>query len=231
MPITIESLSIIIGLIIIIFMIIQAKIKIITVRKKNNKKKAHHKLSGLEVARKILDANDLDTFYILENTRNDRNYYDSSRNVMYLSSTVFNGEDIYSTAIAAYETGYAIQSKNSSRLLSIHDIFLPIMNIILYLGYIMLIFTIITRSWTDIKTTVIIWGFVLFFHLITLPLEYNCVHIANEQLLKYHLVSNNEKDDIEAILNDYTNNYIASMIDNIINVIKDLIGSKNNESK
>lgn len=225
MPLTIENLVITIVIVIMVFMVLRAKIKLITAKKKYSKIKTNSKLSGIEIARKILDANDLTTFYILENTRNYQNYYDTARNVIYLSSNTFNGEDLFSMAISAQQAGLAIQSKNNGKLFNFRNIFLPIMNIILYFGYIMLVLTIITRSWTDIKTITIIFGLIFIFHLITLPLDYKASKIAKNELIKLNLLNEKESQTVDIILNDLVTVNIASIIDNIIN---DLISLRRN---
>ena len=69
------------------------------------------KISGFEVARKILDENGLDNVYIIETQRDLGDCYDSARKTVKLSKDVFHGETIAAASIAAHECGHAIQDK------------------------------------------------------------------------------------------------------------------------
>ena len=69
------------------------------------------KISGFEVARKILDKNGLNDLYIVETKGTMSDHYDPKRKTVRLSSDVFHGTSIASLAIAAHECGHAIQDK------------------------------------------------------------------------------------------------------------------------
>jgi Zn-dependent membrane protease YugP len=95
----------------------------------------------------------------------------------------------------------------------------------------MLLLTIISISWTDMKTTVIIFGVVFIFHMLTLSISYKASQIAKEQLVELNLITKKEIEDVEVILNDLITVNIASIIDNITNGIKSLIRNKDNQSR
>lgn len=223
MPFTTENLLIIIGAIIIVFFVVQAFIKIVIAKHKFGKVKSSCNLSGIEIGRQLLDKNDLNTTYILENIDQFNSYYDVNKKLIRLASIHFNGESLIDLGVTAHEVGYALLDKANNTYLKIRNFLLPIINTISYLGYIMIILTIFGGSWTDIKTVVIIFGIVLFFHLISLPLEYKAANKAKEQLLKLKLIEKDEIESVDLILDAVVYTYIASIIGNIINGIKSLI--------
>ena len=77
--------------IVIILIPIIAQINISTSYGKYKKLGNSKKISGFEVARKILDANGLDDIYVVETSGNLTDHYDPSRKVIKLSRDIFKG--------------------------------------------------------------------------------------------------------------------------------------------
>jgi Zn-dependent membrane protease YugP len=69
------------------------------------------KLSGFDVAQKILKKHGLENIYIVETQGYLSDHFDPTANVVRLSSDVFHGTTIASVAIAAHECGHAVQHK------------------------------------------------------------------------------------------------------------------------
>ena len=63
------------------------------------------KITGQEVARKILDSNNLEKIYVVATGGNLTDHYDSSRKVIRLSKDIYDNESIASLAVAAHECG------------------------------------------------------------------------------------------------------------------------------
>ena len=64
-------------------------------------------LSGYDVARKILDSNNLDNIMILETRGNLTDHYDPQRKVIKLSTDIYHGSSIAGAAVAAHEEPYS----------------------------------------------------------------------------------------------------------------------------
>ena len=97
----------IIGLIIVL--IAQARINSAYAKYKkvgNNKT-----ITGQEVARKILDSNNLENVHVVKVNGTLTDHYDPSRKVVRLSNEIFDGESIAALSVAAHECGHAIQIK------------------------------------------------------------------------------------------------------------------------
>ena len=88
-----------------------ASININMTYKKYKKVNNSKKLTGFDVARKILDENGLNNMYIVEVRGNLTDHYDPRQKVVRLSSEIFHGETIAAAAVAAHECGHAIQDK------------------------------------------------------------------------------------------------------------------------
>ena len=101
------------------------------------------KLSGFEVARKVLDANGLKDMYIVEVRGELTDHYDPSQKVVRLSTDIYHGETIAAAAVAAHECGHAMQDKEGYTMMKIRSSLVPVVNLITYAAYIMFAISII----------------------------------------------------------------------------------------
>src|ERR671923_1622295 len=70
-------------------------------------------LTGAEVARRVLDANGLHEVPVEEVPGSLSDHYDPRNRSVHLSSDVFHGRSIASTAVGAHEVGHAVQHANA----------------------------------------------------------------------------------------------------------------------
>ena len=126
------------------------------------------KLSGFEVARKILDENGLNDIYIVEVPGNLTDCYDPTRKTVKLSTDIFHGESIAAAAVAAHECGHAIQDKEGYFWMRLRSLIFPIVSIANKIAYGTLIFGFILQAFDLIMISVILTTASLAFQLITL---------------------------------------------------------------
>ena len=100
-------------------------------------------LSGYDVARKILDSNNLDNIMILETRGNLTDHYDPQRKVIKLSTDIYHGSSIAGAAVAAHECGHAIQDKMKYTPMRIRSTLVPFVNICTRIGYLAIVIGII----------------------------------------------------------------------------------------
>ena len=101
-----------------------------------------------------------------------------------LSKDNFNGTSIASASVAAHECGHAIQDKEGYVFLRIRGALVPFVNLASSFGYIAILigflFNMLNLAWIGVGLELVI----LFFQLITLPVEFNASSRAEQQLLK-----------------------------------------------
>ena len=168
-------------------------------------------LTGVEVARKILDANGLDDVYVTEVSGFLSDHYDPSRKVIRLSKDNFNG-----TSIARH----AIQDKEGYVFLRIRGALVPFVNLASSFGYIAILigflFNMLNLAWIGVGLELVI----LFFQLITLPVEFNASSRAEQQLLKLNLLSNQELDGTKDMLRSAAMTYVASLATTLLEILR-----------
>lgn len=176
-------------------------------------------LSGYDVARKILDSNNLDNIMILETRGNLTDHYDPQRKVIKLSTDIYHGSSIAGAAVAAHECGHAIQDKTKYTPMRIRSTLVPFVNICTRIGYLAIVIGIIF-SYTLIEVGIVLLLSMLVFQLITLPVEFNASHRAIKELKKLNLIDEEEKSSAKNMLIAAAFTYVASVLSTLLEILR-----------
>ena len=196
-----------------------AQIKISSNYSKYKKISNSIKLSGQEIARAILDNNNLSNVHIVETSGNLSDHYDPSRKVIKLSKEIFNGETIAASAVAAHEVGHAIQDKEGYIFMRIRSVLVPFVNIVNYLGYFVIIIGVLAGLTGYLLMGILIILITLIFQLITLPVEFDASRRALEELKKI----GNYDEGTDVMLRAAAFTYVASVISSLLNLLRLII--------
>lgn len=176
-------------------------------------------LSGYDVARKILDSNNLDNIMILETRGNLTDHYDPQRKVIKLSTDIYHGSSIAGAAVAAHECGHAIQDKMKYTPMRIRSTLVPFVNICTRIGYLAIVIGIIF-SYTLIEVGIVLLLSMLVFQLITLPVEFNASHRAIKELERLNLIDEEEKSSAKNMLIAAAFTYVASVLSTLLEILR-----------
>lgn len=176
-------------------------------------------LSGYDVARKILDSNNLDNIMILETRGNLTDHYDPQRKVIKLSTDIYHGSSIAGAAVAAHECGHAIQDKTKYTPMRIRSTLVPFVNICTRIGYLAIVIGIIF-SYTLIEVGIVLLLSMLVFQLITLPVEFNASHRAIKELERLNLIDEEEKSSAKNMLIAAAFTYVASVLSTLLEILR-----------
>ncbi len=176
--------------------------------------------SGCEVARVLLDQNGLKDVYVVTVKGFLKDHYDTRRKVIRLSQETFDGSSLAMIAVSARECAHAIQDQNHHVLLRMRGAIQPFLEIVLYLGYIGVLFSLISWSLYYLLLSLGVILFVFLFHLCTLSIEKEAVRIALREIEKANLVTKKEMEGVEEVLQAGTYLFVASPLLLIIQLIK-----------
>lgn len=202
------------------FIVLYAQVKISSTYQKEKLKKSKRKLSGVEVARMILDANNLHKIHVVEVKGELTDHYDPNRKVIRLSHDVFDGTSLASIAVAAHECGHAIQDKEEYLFLKIRSTLVPIVNFVTYTGYFVSIISLFAGITSYLLVGILLVLASLIFQLVTLPVEINASKRAEEELAKLDIIEKSEKEDIHEMLTSAALTYVASFINTILQLLR-----------
>ena len=207
-----------------------AQIKIKSEYSKYSKVENENKLSGFEVARKVLDANGLQSIYVVEVEGNLTDHYDPTRKTVRLSTNIFHGTSISSAAVAAHECGHAIQDKIDYKPMRIRSMLVPIVNLVSSLSWYIIIFGIVVQIFKLFLLGIGLLSFGLIFQLVTLPVEFDASRRAKIELSKLNLIRDSEKNGIKKVLFAAAMTYVAAVLTSILQIFRLFLEYSNRRS-
>lgn len=216
---TITIFLAIIGFIITLFA--QLKINMNYHKYKNIANK--NKMTGREVARLILDNNQLNNVDVLSVEGELTDHYDPTTKVVRLSNDIYHGNTIAALSVAAHECGHAIQDKENYRYMIIRSKLVPVVNFISYAGYFTILISLIAGATGYFMLGVITLLATLLFQIVTLPVEFDASNRALNQLEKLKIITEEEKESSKKMLASAAFTYVASVISNILDLIRIII--------
>ncbi len=180
-------------------------------------------LSGFEVARKILDNNDLDNIHIVETRGKLTDHYDPTRKVIRLSHNVFHGDSVASVSIAAHECGHAIQDKTGYVWMRIRSMIFPIVNIATSISYVIILIGILAQLFNVVLLGIFLTAFGLIFQIITLPVEFDASNRAKDELKKIGIVKTEEQTGVNKVLGAAAMTYVAGVLSSALEIVRLLL--------
>lgn len=188
--------------------------------KKYSKKQNTTGNNGYETARKILDNNGLNEVAINMVDGELSDHYDPKKKTVNLSKDIYNGQTIAAVSVAAHECGHAIQDKDGYTFLRIRRSFVPVVNFASYGGYIAVVIGLIFSLPLLIKIGIGLELVILFFQLVTLPVEFNASKRGMTQIRELGLLDDSEARGARKMLNSAALTYVAAVASAVINVLR-----------
>src|SRR5699024_3906755 len=186
------------ALLLIIPLWAQSKVK--STYKKYSKKPTSSGMTGVEVARKVLDDNGLYHVSIEETKGVLSDHYDPRNKVVRLSTDNYHGRSMASSAVAAHEVGHAIQDEQEYAFLKFRSALVPVANFGSNVSS-FLIFAGIILGMTDMLLLGIIFmSAAVLFQLVTLPVEFDASNRAMTQLVTTGVIRNEEERETKKVL-------------------------------
>lgn len=176
--------------------------------------------TGKTVAREILDRNGLQDIKIVEVKGNLTDHYDPKKKVVSLSSDIYNGDTIAAASVAAHECGHAIQHKEGYFFIKVRSAIVPFVNFSTKIGYLVLMIGIIFGFLKLSLIGIMLLVAMLFFQLVTLPVEFNASNRAKKQLVELNIITNDEQDDSNTMLRAAGLTYVASLITTLLQILR-----------
>ncbi len=165
---------------------------------------------GADVARFLLDRTGLRGVPVVPVRGVLSDHYDPSRRTVRLSEEVYFGDSVSAMAIAAHETGHAIQHAEGYAPLALRSAAVPLAALggnvawaVIFFGFLL-------------SLTPLVWlGVALFtgtvvFQLITLPVELDASRRAKEELERHHLVTPSERAGVAKVLSAAAMTYVGA---------------------
>lgn len=177
-------------------------------------------LTGREVARKILDCNDLKNVEIVEVSGYLSDHYDPSSKVVKLSKSNYSESSISSVSVAAHECGHAIQDKENYTFLRFRSSLVPIVNFSSYAGYLAIVIGGFTGIFGLIRLGILLECVILLFQVVTLPVEIDASRRALSEVKKYKYLEEKEYSSGKSVLIAAALTYVAGVATALIQILR-----------
>ena len=199
-----------------------AQSKVRSAFKKYSRVPAGRGTAGAQVARRILDSNGLGHVNVKETRGFLSDHYDPSKKTLRLSPQVYQSNSLAAIGVAAHEAGHALQDSTNYGPLALRSAVVPTVQIGSWLGPIIFFIGLMipsgfgpTISWIGL----ILFGAVALFTLITLPVEFDASKRAKAILVNQGIVSQQELQGVNAVLNAAALTYVAAAIQAIMTLL------------
>ena len=166
---------------------------------------------GGQVARIILDANDLQKVPVEAVAGTLTDHYDPRHDRLRLAKDNFVGSSVAATAVAAHECGHALQDADNYRPMELRSFLAPIANLGARFGLPLAILGSFSGSATMVQVGVLGYAGAILLTFLTLPVEFNASKRAIRQLDRLQLVSDNGREGAEEVLRAAAMTYVAGV--------------------
>ncbi len=188
---------------------------------KYSKIKTKSGITGREAAGYILKKAGIYDVEVVSVNGHLSDFYDPINKQLALSQENFSGNSLAAVGVAAHETGHAIQHKVGYKALQMRMTLIPITNI----SSKVLPFVIMTgfilgkMGGIFIDIGIICYAILTFFHLVTLPVEFDASRRARIELMDLGIIDNMESVGVVKTLNAAGFTYVASFVSSLLNLI------------
>lgn len=170
-------------------------------------------LTGAQAAREILDRNGLHAIPIERAAGGAlSDNYDPRKRTLFLSEPVYDGRSVASTAIAAHEVGHAIQHAKAYKPMELRSALFPAVAFASNTWFILLLFGAFTRALGLVYVAIVLYGAVVLFQIVTLPVEFDASRRALAQISSLGLVTAGESRGSRRVLTAAAMTYVAGAL-------------------
>ena len=189
-----------------------ARSKVQSTFRKYSQVRTNNGMTGAEIARHVLDANDLQNVKIEQVRGTLSDHYDPRKRVLRLSQSVYGVPSIAAAGVAAHEAGHAIQHKMKYGPLSLRSLMVPSVQLGSWLGPIVFMVGLFLALDNLAIIGLILFGGTALFALVTIPVEMDASKRAKQVLSSTGLVYGNELTAVDKVLDAAALTYVAGAV-------------------
>jgi Zn-dependent membrane protease YugP len=179
---------------------------------KNLQVRVANGMTGAQVARRVLDANGLNEVPVEETPGSLSDHYDPRSRSVHLSPEVFQGVSVASTAVAAHETGHAIQHAKSYAFFKFRSTLFPAVQFASNIWMLFLLGGIFLQISGFIVLAIALYAVAVLFQIVTLPVEFDASRRAKQQLSDLGFVAASEAAGVKSTLTAAAWTYVAAAL-------------------
>lgn len=181
---------------------------------------SHRGMTGADVARYILNQNGLYDVPIERVSGQLSDHYDPQSRVVRLSTDVYGSSSLAALGVAAHEVGHAIQHDTGYLPLYIRNTVIPVTQIGSYAAIPLFMLGLFMGSESLARLGVLLFGAIVFFQLVTLPVEFNASSRALATLGGEGFLDTTELKGTSKVLKAAALTYVAAALMAVLQLLR-----------
>lgn len=180
-------------------------------------------LTGAQAAKVLLDDAGIHDVSIVPTNGFLSDHYNPSTKTLALSEDVYSSRSVSAIGVACHEAGHAIQHANSYAPLWARSALVPVASIGSNLSYIVLMLGILMSIKPLAIAGVLLFGGVVLFQLVTLPVEFDATARAKRLAVSSGVIDMDERTGMDRVLNAAALTYVAAAVTSLLTLVYYLI--------
>ncbi len=176
-------------------------------------------LTGAQAAELLLERAGIDDVTVKPTAGVLSDHYNPVSKTLALSEPVYASDSVAAVGVACHEAGHAIQHAQRYAPLWARSALVPTANIGSKLGYWVMIAGLFLQSPNTIIVGAALFALLLVFQIVTLPVEFDASNRAKKLAFEYGIVTAQEREGIESVLNAAALTYVAAAISTLMTLL------------
>lgn len=200
-------------LVLVVPMIILSLIAQIAVKStfaKYSKIASHRRITGAQAAQNVLNSNGVYNVAVVPTAGELTDNFNPQTNKINLSENVYDSTSVAALGVACHEAGHAVQHANGYSPIKARTAVFPVVNVASTLSVPLIIIGWILSADMFVYVGIVLFSFVVLFHLITLPVEFDASHRAIRALSSSGMLSDEELSGAKKVLRAAAMTYVAA---------------------
>jgi len=169
-------------------------------------------MTGAEAAEAVLRAGGVYGVRVERVAGNLTDHYDPKANVIRLSESVYGSSSVAAVGVAAHEAGHAVQYAESYTPIRLRSAIIPVTQFGSYLAWPLILIGFLTSFSALVYAGILLFGLVVLFQLLTLPVEFNASRRAIAALSQGNYLYEEEIPLAKKVLGAAALTYVAAML-------------------
>ncbi len=183
--------------------------------------KVYCSLTGAEAARRVLEKSGARNVKIERVSGSLTDHYDPKSNTIRLSESVYDSMTVAAVGVACHEAGHAVQYAKKYLPIKIRSAVIPVTQIGSKLSWPLLLVGLIFNAPVLIDVGILLFGLVVIFQLITLPVEFNASTRAVSAIRDNYLLTREEQIiGVKRVLTAAAMTYVAALMVSLAQMLR-----------
>ena len=199
--------------------------------KKYSNVRTRNGYTGAQAAQKLLDNAGIHDVQVVRSQGYLSDHYNPSTKQLALSEPVYDSNSIAAVGVATHEAGHAIQHATSYAPLGWRSAIVPLAQLgsnagyfAMFGGLLLMTLNAALGQWV-VGLGAVLFGLMLLFQLITLPVEYNASARAKKLVVQSGIIYQDERTGIDRVLNAAALTYVAAAVSTALTLVYFLVRS------